>query len=150
MNIGVIGLGLIGGSFALSAKRYIKDCNLYGEDQSEKHLKQALELEIVEHNLKPSNYSIMDVIILAIPVDAVIEKALHLLDFVNDNTLLIDVGSTKAMVCKALELHPKRNQFLATHPIAGTENSGPRSVVSGLYINSINIIYYNEIRNFQK
>ena len=133
MNIGVIGLGLIGGSFALSAKRHIKDCNLYGEDQSEKHLKQALELEIVEHNLKPSNYPIMDVIILAIPVDAVIDKALHLLDFVNDNTLLIDVGSTKALVCKALELHPKRNQFLATHPIAGTEFSGPSAAFDTLF-----------------
>ncbi|OUW35304.1 MAG: prephenate dehydrogenase [Flavobacteriaceae bacterium TMED179] len=133
MNIGVIGLGLIGGSFALSAKRHIKGCNLYGEDQSEKHLKQALKLEIVEHNLKPSNYSIMDVIILAIPVDSVIDKALYLLDYVNDNTLLIDVGSTKAKVCKEMELHPKRNQFLATHPIAGTEFSGPSAAFVALF-----------------
>ena len=133
MNIGIIGLGLIGGSFALSARKFIEDCVLYGEDKNDLHQKQALELKIVDQSLKPSNYYYMDVIILAIPVDASLDKVIPLLDQINDNTLLIDVGSTKSMICKKLELHPKRNQFLATHPIAGTEFSGPSAAYETLY-----------------
>ena len=133
MNIGIIGLGLIGGSFALSARKLIEDSVLYGEDKNDLHQKQALELKIVDQSLKPSNYYYMDVIILAIPVNAALDKVIPLLDQVNDNTLLIDVGSTKSMICKKLELHPKRNQFLATHPIAGTEFSGPSAAYETLY-----------------
>ena len=140
MNIGVIGLGLIGGSLALAARKHIKGCVLYGEDQSEAHQKQAFELEIVTHSLKPSNYSAMDVIILAIPVDVSLELVLPLLDQINDNTLLIDVGSTKSMICKKIELHPKRNQFLATHPIAGTEFSGPSAAFETLYFGKAQIL----------
>ena len=133
MNIGIIGLGLIGGSFALSARKLIEDSVLYGEDKNDLHQKQALELKIVDQSLTPSNYYYMDVIILAIPVNAALDKVIPLLDKVNDNTLLIDVGSTKSMICKKLELHPKRNQFLATHPIAGTEFSGPSAAYETLY-----------------
>ena len=133
MNIGIIGLGLIGGSFALSARKFIEDCVLYGEDKNDLHQKEALELKIVDQGLKPSNYYYMDVIILAIPVNAALDKVIPLLDQINDNTLLIDVGSTKSMICKKLELHPKRNQFLATHPIAGTEFSGPSAAYETLY-----------------
>jgi prephenate dehydrogenase len=126
-------LGLIGGSFALSARKLIEDSVLYGEDKNDLHQKQALELKIVDQSLKPSNYYYMDVIILAIPVNAALDKVIPLLDQINDNTLLIDVGSTKSMICKKLELHPKRNQFLATHPIAGTEFSGPSAAYETLY-----------------
>jgi len=133
MNIGIIGLGLIGGSFALSARKLIEDSVLYGEDKNDLHQKQALELKIVDQSLKPSKYYYMDVIILAIPVNAALDKVIPLLDQINDNTLLIDVGSTKSMICKKLELHPKRNQFLATHPIAGTEFSGPSAAYETLY-----------------
>jgi len=133
MNIGVIGLGLIGGSLALAAKKQITACELFGEDQNSDHQKEALDLGLIDHTLGSSNYANMDVIILAIPVDAAIQIALPLLDQMNDNALLIDVGSTKSLICNALELHPKRNQFLATHPIAGTEFSGPSSAFATLY-----------------
>ena len=133
MNIGIIGLGLIGGSFALSARKLIEDSVLYGEDKNDLHQKQALELKIVYQSLKPSNYYYMDVIILAIPVNAALDKVIPLLDQINDNTLLIDVGSTKSMICKKLELHPKLNQFLSTHPIAGTEFSVPSAAYETLY-----------------
>ena len=133
MNIGIIGLGLIGGSFALSARKLIEDSVLYGEDKNDLHQKQALELKIVDQSLKPSNYYYMDVIILAIPVNAALDRVIPLLDQINDNTLLIDVGSTKSMICKKIEFHPKRSQFLATHPIAGTEFSGPSAAYETLY-----------------
>lgn len=133
MNIGIIGLGLIGGSFALAARKHISGCVLFGEDINEEHQKQALSLNLIDQELTSSNYAEMDVIILAVPVDTALERADILLDQMNDNALLMDAGSTKASICTLLELHPKRNQFLATHPIAGTEFSGPTAAFDDLY-----------------
>ena len=140
MNVGIIGLGLIGGSFALTARKFIKGSILYGEDHNKLHQNQALELKIVDQTLKPSKYHKMDVIILAIPVDVALDKASYLLDQINDNALLIDVGSTKSMICEKLLLHPKRNQFLATHPISGTEFSGPLAAYETLYKGKVQIL----------
>ncbi len=140
MNIGIIGLGLIGGSFALTARKFIKGSILYGEDHNKLHQNQALELKIVDQTLKPSKYHKMDVIILAIPVDVALDKASYLLDQINDNALLMDVGSTKSMICEKLLLHPKRNQFLATHPISGTEFSGPLAAYETLYKGKVQIL----------
>lgn len=133
MKIGIIGLGLIGGSFALAARKHVAGCELFGEDQNRDHEKEALELGLIDKTLGASNYVAMDVIILAIPVDATIQVALPLLDQMHENALLMDVGSTKSLICTALEQHPKRNQFLATHPIAGTEFSGPSAAFATLY-----------------
>jgi len=140
MNIGVIGLGLIGGSLALAARKHLSNIRLYGEDQKSAHLDEALKLGIVDETLNNENYAAMDVIILAIPVDASVTKVIPLLDQMNDNALLLDVGSTKSMICSTIELHPKRNQFLATHPIAGTEFSGPSAAFENLYTGKAQIL----------
>jgi len=103
MNIGIIGLGLIGGSFALAARKHISGCVLFGEDINEEHQKQALSLNLIDQELTISNYAEMDVIILAVPVDTVLERADILLDQMNDNALLMDAGSTKASICTLLE-----------------------------------------------
>ena len=140
MNIGVIGLGLIGGSFALAAKEHLEDVVLYGADQNQAHLEEAIESGIVDQSLSPELYPKMDVMILAIPVNAASLLILNLLDQINDNALLFDAGSTKASICKIVSLHPKRNQFLATHPIAGTEFSGPSAAFANLYVNQTQIL----------
>ncbi len=140
MKIGVIGLGLIGGSFALAAKKHIASSFLFGEDQNSEHQKKALELGIIDNILEPSNYTQMDVILLAIPVDVALERVLDLLDQINENALLLDVGSTKLMICSKVAFHPKRNQFLATHPIAGTEFSGPSAAFDSLYTGKSQIL----------
>ena len=140
MKIGVIGLGLIGGSFALAAKKFNVGASLYGQDNNPKHMEEALNLRIIDHPLEVDNYASMDVILMAIPVDACLTLALPLLDQINDNALLIDVGSTKSAICKHIELHPKRNQFLATHPIAGTEFSGPSAAFAELFMEQAQIL----------
>lgn len=140
MNIGVIGLGLIGGSFALAAKEHLEDVVLYGADQNQAHLEEAIESGIVDQSLSPKLYPKMDVMILAIPVNAASLLILNILDQINDNALLFDAGSTKASICKIVSLHPKRNQFLATHPIAGTEFSGPSAAFADLYVNQTQIL----------
>jgi len=111
MRIGIIGLGLIGGSFALAAKKLNIAASLYGRDNNPKHMAEALSLGIIDYPLKEEDYASMDVILLAIPVDACLTVVLPLLDQINDNALLLDAGSTKAAICKLVELHPKRNQF---------------------------------------
>ena len=140
MNIGVIGLGLIGGSFALAAKEHLEDAVLYGADQNQAHLEEAIESGIVDQSLSPELYPKMDVMILAIPVNAASLLILNILDQINDNALLFDAGSTKASICKIVSLHPKRNQFVATHPIAGTEFSGPSAAFADLYVNQTQIL----------
>ena len=140
MNIGIIGLGLIGGSFALAAKKYSIGSILFGSDQTREHFDEAMHMGIVDYELNHENYADMDVIILAIPVDTSLEVASSILDKINDNTLLIDAGSTKTAICKLLRLHPKRNQFLATHPIAGTEFSGPSAAYADLFLDESQII----------
>lgn len=140
MNIGVIGLGLIGGSFALAAKEHLEDLVLYGADQNQAHLEEAIESGIVDQSLSPELYPKMDVMILAIPVNAASLLVLNILDQINDNALLFDAGSTKASICKIVSFHPKRNQFLATHPIAGTEFSGPSAAFADLYVNQTQIL----------
>lgn len=140
MKIGIIGLGLIGGSFALAAKKFNFGASLYGQDNNPKHMAEALSLGIIDHPLEVHNHVSMDVILLAIPVDACLTVVLPLLDQINDNALLLDVGSTKAAICRHIELHPKRNQFLATHPIAGTEFSGPSAAFAELFVEQAQIL----------
>tara|TARA_B110000238_G_scaffold68903_1_gene75500 strand:- start:1304 stop:2170 length:867 start_codon:yes stop_codon:yes gene_type:complete len=140
MKIGIIGLGLIGGSFALAAKKYINGVSLYGQDYNLENLTEALQLGILDYSLEVQDYAMMDIIVLAIPVDASLGIGISILDQINDNALLMDVGSTKAAICKKFELHPKRNQFLATHPIAGTEFSGPSAAFAELFVDQTQIL----------
>ena len=140
MNIGIIGLGLIGGSYGLAAKRSLPRVTLFGTDLDPEHLKEAIALGLVQKTLLEDQLSKMDLIIVAVPVDQTEQLFLDLLDQLNDNCLVMDVGSTKTTLCQALELHPKRNQFLATHPIAGTEFSGPKAAFASLFENQIQII----------
>jgi prephenate dehydrogenase len=125
MKIGIIGLGLIGGSFALAAKKYTVGVRLYGQDHNPDHLAEALSLGIIDQPLEVQDYAAMDVILLAIPVDACLTVTLPLLDQINDNTLLLDAGSTKAAICKLVELHPKRNQFFSDPPYCRNRIFGP-------------------------
>ena len=140
MKIGIIGLGLIGGSFAIAAKKHISPSKLFGNDKNLENEKKAIELGLIDEILKKADFFQMDVILLAIPVDAALDLIDDLLDQINDNTLLIDVGSTKSMICEKVAFHPKRNQFLATHPIAGTEFSGPTAAFDSLFIGKSQIL----------
>ncbi len=140
MKVGIIGVGLIGGSLALSAREHIPDVQLYGSNRSEANLKKSLELGLIDFPLHKQDIKSMDIILLAIPVDIAIIQLVDLLDEVNDNALIIDFGSTKSAICFEVALHSKRGQFLATHPIAGTEYSGPAAALPNLFMNKIQIL----------
>ena len=140
MKVGIIGVGLIGGSLALSAREHIPDVEIFGSNRSEVNLQKSLDLGLIDFRLDDSMIKQMDTILLAIPVDGAMDRLVDLLDEVNDNALIIDFGSTKTAICQQVALHSKRGQFLATHPIAGTEYSGPTAALSDLFKDKIQIL----------
>lgn len=140
MNIGIIGLGLMGGSFALDVKERFKDFVIYGFDKSDEHLKLSFDLKLIDFKLDDDNISNIDLLLISVPVDETINILPNILDKVGENTIVVDVGSTKLKICEGVSNHKNRKQFLAMHPIAGTENSGPNASVSGLYHGITNIL----------
>ena len=139
-QVSIIGIGLIGGSFALDLKQQFPEVQITGIDQNEAHLSEALELEIIDQIGDLNSLVDADLVVLAIPVNAALEVLPEVLNLISDQAVVIDMGSTKEAICKAVSTHPKRTQFLATHPIAGTEFSGPSAAIKGLFENKTNII----------
>jgi len=148
-NIYMIGIGLIGGSFAIDIKKNNPDAVIHGVDTNENHLEEALKLGVIQEKATLENLENADLVIISIPVDATVKILPIILDKVSDNGLVVDTGSTKEAICKVVEHHPKRRNFLAAHPIAGTENSGPKAAVSGLYVAKTNIICEVEKTTFK-
>lgn len=139
-SIYIIGVGLIGGSFALDIKERNPNAVIYGVDANEIHLQEALDLKIIDYKAELNDIANADLVILAIPVDSTVNLLSELLDKVSDNGLIMDVGSTKEDICLKVKHHPKRRNFLATHPIAGTEYSGPKAAIHNLFEGKTNII----------
>ncbi|MDY0781618.1 prephenate dehydrogenase [Tenacibaculum sp. IB213877] len=140
MNVFVIGIGLIGGSMVLDIQDNYPEAIIHGIDANPEHLEKALALKIIHKKATFSDLEFADVVIISIPVDIQLAVIPKVLDTVNDHCLVIDVGSTKSQICEAVKNHPKRRNFLATHPIAGTEFSGPQAALRGLFKSKTNII----------
>ncbi|MDA9028846.1 prephenate dehydrogenase [Flavobacteriaceae bacterium] len=139
-QVTIIGVGLIGGSFALDLKQHLPGVSISGIDQNEAHLKDALKLGIIDQVGAFNHLINADLVVLSIPVNAAIRVLPEILDLIADHTVVIDMGSTKDGICNAVATHPRRANFLATHPIAGTEFSGPSAAMKGLFKNKTNII----------
>ena len=140
MKITVIGLGLIGGSIAKDLKSQL-NVKVYGVDSSESHQKLALDHGLVHEIVSlDEGLKLADIVILAIPVDKIEGILPNILDQIVEKTTVIDVGSTKSDICSAISLHPRRSRFVAAHPLAGTEFSGPTAALKGLFQNKKNII----------
>ena len=140
MKLVIVGLGLMGGSFALDFRSIYPKSKIYGFDISKENQKKAIDLGLVDELIEIEKISIADVVIVSIPVDKSLLVLPKILNFVSSDALVFDVGSTKGPICKALFGHPKRGNFLATHPMAGTEFSGPNAAVKELYFNKTNIL----------
>lgn len=148
-NIYIIGVGLIGGSFALDLKAQNTHAKIFGIDTNTSHLDEALELNIIDQKATYDDLKNADLVVLSIPVDNAVSQLPKVLDAIIDTTLVLDVGSTKNPICKAVEMHKNRRNFLATHPIAGTEFSGPKAAVHGLFQKKTNIICEVEKTTFK-
>ncbi len=139
-RIAIVGVGLIGGSLAIQLHEKKLSSKLIGVDANADHAKQALELELVDEimNLDQA-IAAADVIILAIPVDILVSLLPSIMDKIN-NQIVIDLGSTKIQSIEAIKNHPKRGRYVATHPMWGTEYSGPQAAVRGAFENKAVII----------
>ena len=141
MNICIVGLGLLGGSFALGLKKLPAPFHFIGVDNNPAHAAKALELGLVDEIMDlEAAVAKADLTVLAVPVNALVAMLNPVLDMLPENATLIDFGSTKELICRIVENHPKRAQFVAVHPIAGTENSGPEAAFAGLLPHKIMII----------
>src|SRR6185295_15500846 len=141
MKVTVIGLGLIGGSIALDLRKAGIASQVVGVDLNSRHAGKAVELGLVDRiESEEKALSTSDMVILAIPVGAICALLPSILDVVKKNSVVIDVGSTKGQICKAVSNHPNRAHFVAAHFLAGTENSGPEAALKGLFRDKVNIV----------
>ena len=132
-NVFVIGVGLIGGSLCLDIKKIFPDIKIHGIDVSEESLDLAIKLNLIDHKSNFKELYNADLIFIATPVDIANNIIIDVLDIINEKTLVIDFGSTKSNICNKVTDHKNRRNYLASHPIAGTEFSGPESAFSGLF-----------------
>jgi len=141
MKVTVIGLGLIGGSMAIDLRKAGVATELIGIDRNAANAARAVELGIVD-KIESEDKALReaDLVIVAIPVNAMAQLLPGVLDAVRPSAVVVDAGSTKRLISRSVASHPKREQFVAAHPLAGTENSGPDAAFAGLFLNKTNIV----------
>jgi len=145
-KVGIIGIGLIGGSIAKGLLASGWASELIGIEANPAHAIKALSLRLVDEVL-PLSEAIerVDILVCATPVDILVQIIPNVLDQLKPGQIVIEVGSTKTPVYEALKNHPKRAQFVSTHPMAGTEFSGPEAAVDGLFIGKRGVICDKEL-----
>jgi len=139
MKIGIVGLGLMGGSLGLALKKISTKYTLIGYDHNHSHKIEALDLNLVDYVVDDfSAVKSCDVIVLTIPVDAIITTAQELTD-VDKQSTIIDFGSSKEKISNAIPSSIRQN-FVTAHPMTGTENFGPKAAVEGLYTDKTMVV----------
>lgn len=138
MNVAIVGLGLMGGSLALSLKKLDFIKKIVGSDHNKAHQSEAIKLGLVDEIIEFDDVKKYDVIFLAIPVDGVISVLKNLTDVGSDATI-IDLGSTKSKIVESVPNVIRKN-FVAAHPMTGTENFGPSAAVEGLYEDKVVVL----------
>jgi prephenate dehydrogenase len=149
MNIYIIGTGLIGGSMALDIKSIYDNATIFGIDANENHLEEALYLGIIDIKATVDDLANADLVIVSVPVDVGLVILPEILNKIGEQTLVFDVGSTKQPICEAISTHKNRRNFLSCHPIAGTEFSGPKAAIKGMFEGKTNIICEVEKTTFK-
>jgi prephenate dehydrogenase len=135
MNITIIGVGLIGGSLALTLKEKKFANKIYGIDKNEDNIKKALQLGLVDEEVDlDTAIKKSQVIILAIPVDAIKLLLPSILEKINKQHVVIEMGSTKEQILEVINSHKNRGRLVAAHPMAGTEYSGPEAAIRDLFL----------------
>jgi prephenate dehydrogenase len=133
---------------ALDLKKRL-NYKVLGIDNNPKHIQKALELGIIDKAATFEDLTDVDIVIVAVPVDKIAEVSSQVLDVISNNTLVFDVGSVKKNICDFIDSHPKRKNFVAAHPLAGTEFSGPEAALSNLFDEKVTIICESEKTNWE-
>lgn len=145
MRLTVIGLGLIGGSMAIDLRKSRFATEITGVDNRAAHAAEAVRLGIVDKVTDfESGVKAADLVLLALPVDQIILLLPQVLDLISPSATVADVGSAKRQIVASIANHPLRGNFVATHPMAGTENSGPAAAIPRLFAGKLTIICDHE------
>jgi len=147
-SVTIIGVGLIGGSIGLALKEKGLVKKVIGVGRSEESLRKALELGLIDEAL-PLEEAVAkaDLIYVSIPVDVTLPVMQRIMDLITDKQIVVDAGSTKNVLCEAIADHPMRRQFVATHPMWGTEYSGPEAAVKNAFAGRTCVICEKEKSN---
>ena len=140
MKFFLIGTGLIGGSMSKDLRNLLDKIQIHGIDKNEINIEYAKNIGVIDNIDSLENLNSADRVILSVPVSESLKILPFVLDNLNKHALVWDVGSTKFSICKSVETHSKRDQFLATHPIAGNELSGPEASIENLFNGKIQIL----------
>ena len=139
MDIGIIGLGLMGGSLGIALKEYQPSCRIIGLDHNEEHCREALELNLVDTVARSlREIEKCDVLFLSIPVDGII-SILQRLKGISPKTTIVDLGSTKSKIVASVPPSIRKN-FVAAHPMTGTEKFGPSAAIKDLYRDKVVVV----------
>jgi prephenate dehydrogenase len=139
IKVGIVGLGLMGGSLSLALKKHSKDYYFIGLDHNELHCSQALELGLVDEICTSTEaLKSCDIIFLSIPVDGIISVTQQL-GTLTDTCTVIDLGSTKEKISLSIPSEIRQN-FVAAHPMTGTEKFGPTAALNDLYTDKVVVL----------
>jgi len=145
MRLTVVGLGLIGGSMAIDLRKSRFATEIIGVDNRPEHATEAEKLGIVDRVTDfESGIKAADLVLLALPVDQIIALLPVVLDLISPSSTVADVGSAKRQIVASVANHPLRGNFVATHPMAGTENSGPSAAIPKLFAGKLTIVCDHE------
>jgi len=146
MKISIIGVGLIGGSLALSLRKTVPVNKIFGVDINSGNLSKALDLGIIDAtSALDEAITDSDLIILTIPVNSIQELLPSILDQIKKNQVIMEMGSTQQEILEAIDDHPNRGRLVAVHPMAGTEYSGPEAAVDDLFTGK-NMVFCDIVR----
>lgn len=150
MNVVIIGLGLIGGSLAIDLRLHGFATKIIGVDTNRQHAEEGIRLGLVDEIQSLDEACVLaDLIIIATPVDVIKELLPKVLSIINARTTVVDLGSTKKSIGALVENHPLRRNYIAAHPMSGTENSGPSAALPNLFENKVCIICDHELSSPQ-
>jgi prephenate dehydrogenase len=144
-SVTIIGVGLIGGSIGLALKDKSLAKNVIGVGRSKETMQKALELGLIDEIL-PLEEAVRksDLIYVSIPVDVTLPMMQRVMDMITDKQVVVDAGSTKHALCEAMAEHPMRRRFVASHPMWGTEYSGPEAAVRNAFVGRTCVICEKE------
>jgi prephenate dehydrogenase len=145
MIVTVIGIGLIGGSIAIDLREQGFATKIIGVETNFQYVVDAVQMDIIDDQM-PLKEGVQqaDLVVIAVPVNTARNLISEVLQHLKSDAVVVDMGSTKAGICSVIEDHPKRKQFVASHPIAGTENKGLLAAFSGLFVGKVAIICEQE------
>ena len=146
MTVAIIGIGLIGGSLAITLKENGFADTIIGVDKSQQNLDKAIRRRLIDMDCSLEEaMQRSDLIVIATPVNALMDLVPQILDLTQPHQVVLDVGSTKELLLNIIKHHPRRGRFVPTHPMAGTEHSGPEAAVPNLFDHKYTFKFYVKV-----